>query len=71
VDIRIAVELVDDGLDDAVEEVLTAGHIAVQGHRLDAEIGSDPTHGEVAQPVRVDVSDGGGEHACPRQRPAV
>jgi hypothetical protein len=54
VDIRIAVELVDHGLDDAVEEVLAAGHIAVQGHRLDAEIGSDPTHGAVAQPVRVE-----------------
>jgi hypothetical protein len=62
VDLRVAVELVDDQLHDAVEEVVTAGDVPVQRHPLDAQVRAHPAHREGLEPVLVDELDGRGEH---------
>jgi hypothetical protein len=61
--VGVAVQLVDDGLDHPVQQVLTAGHVPVDGHGFDSQIGRQAPHGQVAQPVHVDVSDSGAQHA--------
>jgi hypothetical protein len=51
------VELVHHGLHHAVQELLTPGYVAVQGHGLDAEARPESPHGEVLDPVLVDEAD--------------
>ena len=43
-----------EGLHHGVEELLLARDVAVQRHRLDAELLPEPTHGEAGQAVGVD-----------------
>jgi len=62
VHLGVAVELVDHRLDHAVEQVLPAGHVGIQRHRLYPQDGSEPAHRQVGQAVRVDEGDGGLDH---------
>jgi len=55
------VELVHDDLDDAVQQLLTTRHVAVERHRLDPQVGTQPTHRELAQAVAVDELHGGAQ----------
>ena len=53
-DVGVAVELVDDQFDDAVQQNLFAGDVAVEGHRIDAEVGTKSPHAQFLQPPLVD-----------------
>ena len=58
VHIRIAVQVVDDQFDDRVQQILPAVDVVVQRHGLDAKVGAEPAHREVAQIVLIDQGDG-------------
>jgi len=52
----------------AVEDVVLVGDVVVEGHRLDLEFLSEPTHRERLDPGHVDKSDGSTKHPFPAQR---
>ena len=47
-------ELVEDHLAHALDHGLLVGHVAVERHRLDVELGAQAAHGELGQAVLVD-----------------
>jgi hypothetical protein len=67
----VAVVVVEQRLDHAVdhpvEQVLAAGHVAVQRHRLDPEGGAEAAHGQRGQAVLVDEVDRGLQDPFPVQ----
>src|SRR5581483_2580825 len=60
-------DLVDDEVDDAVDEVALVGDVVVQRHRLDAEGGRELAHRERLDPALVGEPQGGGEDALPAE----
>ena len=44
--------------DDGLEEVLTAGHVPVQRHRLDAQSAAQRPHRQLLSTLRIDVGQG-------------
>lgn len=44
--------------DDSLEEVLAAGHVPVQRHRLNAQGAAQGSHRQLLSSVRVDVGQG-------------
>ena len=54
--------LAEDLLDHALDQVLLAVDVAVQRHRLDAELASEPPHREGVEALAVDEVEGGAEH---------
>jgi hypothetical protein len=71
VDVGVAVQLVDHGLHDAVEQVLPSGHIAVERHGLHAEVGAEAPHRQSVEPLLVDELDGRAEDAAAVQPAAA
>jgi len=43
-----------DAFDQAVEERGLVGYIVIDGHRVDAQFGSQPSHGQSLKPLLVD-----------------
>jgi hypothetical protein len=49
-------------LHDPVEQRLLVLQVAVEGHRIDAELRGDPTHRQGVDTVLVDEVEGGAQH---------
>jgi hypothetical protein len=64
-DVGVAVELVHDGLHDAVDQALPARDVAVQGHGLHAEARAEAAHRQLAHAVLVDELHRRAEHPPP------
>ena len=60
---RRIVDLADDDVDDAVEQVVLVADVAVEGHRLDAELLAELAHAQGLDPAPVGEVDRGPEHA--------
>ncbi len=60
-DVRVVVQLAQQELHDAVEQLLLARDVAVERHRLDPEPLAQAPHGEAGQPELVDVREGRGQ----------
>lgn len=60
-------ELVQDEIDDAVQEVVLVGHVVVERHRLDAERITEPAHGEAVQTFTVRQLHGRAKQAISRE----
>ena len=58
VHLGIVVQGLQHRVDDAVQQVLPAGDVPVQGHRLDPEERPEPAHGQLVQALLVDELDG-------------
>ena len=54
-------------LDHRVQEVLAAGNVPVEGHRLDAQLAPQPTHRQTGQAVLVDEAHRGVDDQVPVQ----
>ena len=50
---RRDVDVAQDQVDDAVEDVVLVRHVVVQRHRLDPELLAEPAHGQRADPALV------------------
>ena len=61
-------DLADNDLDDAVEQVVLVPDVAVERHGLDAQLLPEPAHAQPLEAVTVRELDGGKEHALPGQR---
>ena len=61
-------DVAQDQVDDAVEDVVLVGHVVVQRHRLDPELLAEPAHGQRLDPALVGQGDGGAQHPLPAQR---
>ena len=59
--------LVDDPLHDRIEELLAAGHVAVERHRRDSEDRTEASHGETGQALLVDELDRRVDHPVPTE----
>ena len=64
-----AVEIVDDQFDDAVQQVFPPLDVVIQRHSLDAEVGAQPSQGQVSQIVLVDQRDRGQSLDVPESWP--
>ena len=61
------VDLAEDQVDHAVEDVVLVGDVVVERHRLDAELLREPAHRERADALRVGQRDGGGQRPLPAE----
>ena len=69
-----AIDVVDDGVDHRVEELVLVADVAVQGHRVDRESLGDPPHAHGVEALLVGQVDRGGHDAGAAQagtRPAT
>ena len=57
------VDLADEDLDDAIQQVVLVPDVTVERHRLDAELLAELAHAERIEPASVGELDGGQEHA--------
>src|SRR5437660_11778754 len=64
-------ELAQDQIDDAVQEVVLIGDVVVERHGLDAQHLPELAHGERVDPILIDELDGGAHYAIPAQRSAA
>ena len=56
-------DLAEDDVDHAVEEVVLVGDVVVERHRLDAERLAELAHGQRADPALVGEGNGGTQHS--------
>ncbi len=61
-------DLAEDEVGDAVQDVLLARDVVVEGHRLDPELLPEPANGQRLDPARVGKNEGGTQDALPAQR---
>jgi len=59
-------DLTEDEFDQAVEQRGLVRDVPVGRHRVDAELGAEPAHGELVETVRVNDSQRGGEDLIAR-----
>ena len=62
------VDLADDDVDHAVEQLVLVGHVLVERHRHDAQFLSELAHVQRLDPRRVGERHGGAQHAVPAER---
>ena len=62
------VDLAEDEVDHAVEEVALVGDVVVERHRLDAEDLAELAHAQRRDPRLVGERDSGAQHSIARQR---
>jgi hypothetical protein len=60
--------LADDLVEQQVQQVLLAGHVAVERHRAGTQLGADAPHGELVQALGVGHLQRGLDHAAGGQR---
>ena len=65
------VDLGDDQLQHAIEQVVLVAHVPVEGHRLDAQLLAELAHAQALEALAIGQLDGGREHALPRQGDAL
>ena len=65
---RGQVDLAEDQVDHAVEELVLVGHVVVQRHGLDPEGFAELAHTERRDPALVGEGDGSTQHPLPTQR---
>ena len=65
------VDLANDGIDHAVQQVVLVGDVVVERHRLDRQLLAEPAHAQRVDPLSVRELDGSGQHALPVQRDAA
>ena len=56
-------DLIEDGIDEAVEDVFLVPDVSVEGHRVDAELLAELAHAEGFDPATVGEVDRSLEHA--------
>jgi hypothetical protein len=56
------IDLVEDEVDDAVKDLVLVGHVVVERHRLDAELGGQRSDGQRRHPARIGHRDGPLKH---------
>ena len=61
-------DLADDDVDHAVEELVLVGHVLVERHRHDAQFLSELAHVQRLDPGGVGERDGGAQHAVSAER---
>jgi hypothetical protein len=64
-------DLGEDQVDHAVEQVAAVGHVVVQRHRLDAELLGQLAHRQLLDAARVGQRDRGAQHALTAERGAL
>ena len=64
-------DLADDRIDRSVEDVVLVPDVAIEGHRLDAELLAELAHAERLDAASVGEFDRGPEHALLGQRGAA
>ena len=62
------VDLADDDVDHAVEELVLVGHVLVERHRHHAQFLRELAHVQRLDPGVVGERDGGAQHPVPAQR---
>ena len=62
------VDLAEYPVDHAVEQLALAGHVVIQGHRLDPENLPEPAHAERTDAMFVGKGDGRAQHLVAVQR---
>ena len=62
-----ALDLADDDLDDAVEQVVLAPDVPVERHGIDAELLAELAHAQALDAVPIGERHGDAEHAVPGQ----
>jgi hypothetical protein len=60
---RGRLDLAGDEVDDAVQDLVLVGDVAVQRHRLDTEILAEPAHAQALDAALVRQRDRGAQHA--------
>ena len=65
------VNLADDDVDHAVQQIVLVGDMVVERHRLDRQLLAEPTHAQRVDPLSVRELDGSRQHAFPVQRDAA
>jgi hypothetical protein len=65
------VDLAEDDLDHAVEEVVLARDVVVERHRLDAELLREPAHRQGPEAAFVCDGDRGTQHPLAAQGPSA
>ena len=63
-------DLAEDDVDHPVDEVVAAGHVAVQRHRREVEGLGEPAHADGLEPAGVGGSDRGSQDRLPAQAAA-
>ena len=66
--VRRQLDLAEDEVGDAVQEVVLVGDVVVERHRLDPELLPEPAHAERVDAGLVGERDGGAQHALSVQR---
>ena len=66
-----SLDLADDDLDDAIEQVVLVADVAVEGHRVDAELLAELAHAQRLDAAPIGEVDGGPKHALAGQRRAA
>ena len=61
------VDLAEDEIDDAVDELVLVGEVVVERHRLDPELLAELAHAEGLEPALIGEPEGGLEHPLPAQ----
>jgi len=59
-------DFAEDKLDEAVKQRGLVGEMAVDGHRVDAQLGAEPAHGQLLKAVLVDDPQSGHEDLIAR-----
>ena len=62
------VDLADDDVDQAAQELVLVGHVAVQRHRHDVEGLRELPHAQRLDAALIGQGHGGAQHPFPRQR---
>ncbi len=65
------VDLGEDEVDDAVDDLVLVGEVVVERHRLDAEVLAEPAHAQAIEPALVGQPEGGLEDAVAGERLAA
>lgn len=66
--VRIAGPTVDDTFDHRIQQLLAAGHVSVQRHRLDPQHRAKPSHRQAGQSLVVDERQSGHHDPFAAQR---
>jgi hypothetical protein len=64
----LEIDLAEHKIDQTVQEVVFAGDVVVQGHRLDPEVLAEAPHAQRPDAVTISELDRGPQHAIPGQR---
>ena len=65
------VDLADDDIDHAIQQVVLVGDVVVERHRLDRQLLAEATHAQRVDPLSVCQLDSSRQHAFPVQRHAA